>query len=189
MWVDSAEGPGKAHRVGRGKWETRAQGDLLIQGVRNGDEGGERPKGREGADGQQPQNSDHIFGIEVITISSFQINDPKKWNKACPWPNLGWIYYSHFFLQRKLIYLIDLWFFFSTSTVTNKILPQIQTKPLLLGFTELSTSWTWVPHWYQEHKETKQRSLPSRSLDAVEGPSSLTSLLPPLAHIHTQPTW
>lgn len=32
--------------------------------------------------------------------------------------------------------------FFSTSTVTNKILPQIQTKPLLLGFTELSTSWT-----------------------------------------------
>lgn len=112
MWVDSAERPGKAHRVGRGKWETRAQGDLLIQGVRNGDEGGERPKGREGADGQQPQNSDHIFGIEVITVSSFQINDPKKWNKACPWPNLGWIYYSHFFLQRKLIYLIDLWFFF-----------------------------------------------------------------------------
>lgn len=189
MWVDSAERPGKAHRVGRGKWETRAQGDLLIQGVRNGDEGGERPKGREGADGQQPQNSDHIFGIEVITVSSFQINDPKKWNKACPWPNLGWIYYSHFFLQRKLIYLIDLWFFFLHLLWLIKFCLKSKQNLFFWG----SLSWVhherWVPHWYQEHKETKQRSLPSRSLDAVEGPSSLTSLLPPLAHIHTQPTW
>lgn len=32
--------------------------------------------------------------------------------------------------------------FFSTSTVNNKIFLQIQTKPLLPGFTVLSTSWT-----------------------------------------------
>lgn len=133
MWIDSAERPGKAHRVGRGKWETRARGGFLIQGVRNGDEGGERPKGREGADGQRPQNSDRIFGMEVITVSSFRINDQKKWNKACPWPNLGWIYYSPFFVQGKLISLISDFFFFSTSTVNNKILLQIQTKPLLLS--------------------------------------------------------
>ena len=122
MWVDSAERPVKGAQSGMAKWETLAGAGLLIHGARNGGEG-RGQTGREDTDGHQPRNSDCIFNFGVVTISFFQINDTytKKWNKACPWLNLRWIYYLHFFHQggELIISLFSDFFFLSLLWITK----------------------------------------------------------------------
>lgn len=65
----------------------------------------ERPKNREGTDGQKPQNPDNFFDCGVFaTFYLFQINDsplPPKWNKACSWLSPGWIHYLHFVSVKR----------------------------------------------------------------------------------------